>query len=66
LGLRRRSGLIAGERRAILIFGPTSAAAQQSAGAAAQNLYKRAIRDPFGAGISAATDLDDIPVRPPC
>jgi hypothetical protein len=35
------------------------------AGAAARNLYKRAIRDgSFRAGSSVATDLDDIPVRP--
>jgi len=38
---------------------------QEKSGAAARNLYKRAIRDRSKrAGNSVATDLDDIPVRP--
>jgi hypothetical protein len=39
---------------------------QHFAGAAAQNLYKRAIRGSLVRRDSAATDLDDIPVRPRC
>jgi hypothetical protein len=38
---------------------------REKSSAAAQNLYKRAIRDSLKvAGSSVATDLDDIPVRP--
>jgi small subunit ribosomal protein S15 len=40
------------------------AAVQHFAGAAVRNLYKRAILAPVGAPGLAATDLDDIPVRP--
>jgi hypothetical protein len=44
---------------------PERLAAQEKCGAAARNLYKRAIRDRSKrAGSSVATDLDDIPVRP--
>jgi hypothetical protein len=44
---------------------PAPLTPQEKSGAAGRNLYKRAIRDGSKrAGSRAATDLDDIPVRP--